>query len=575
MGVIRVLPADVVNKIAAGEVIERPASVVKELVENALDAGATRVAVEVEEGGRRLVRVTDDGGGMAADDLPLAFAPHATSKLSSVDDLFRVGTFGFRGEALASIGSVARVRIASRMRGSTDGAEITMEAGRLGEVKPAGAPEGTSVEVRDLFHAVPARRKFLRSVDVELEHIEEAVMRAATAHPAVRFEFVVDGARRRTLPPAADRRERIAAYLGQEIADALVEVRAETPTASFEALIAPPRYARLSLKWQFVYLNGRFIRDRVLTRAINEAYHETLPHGRYPVVFLFLRVAPGEVDVNVHPTKIEVRFRQVWRIHDLLLGALRQRLLGSELSPRIDPARHDESLPPVPVSTHQEIVDFFTRGPGDAPAAVLPPLTAPALVATGRRVFQLHDRYLVEEVEEGIRIIDQHALHERVMLESLRRQYGSSDVARQRLLLPASVEVSGAERALLEEHRAVLESMGFLIEEFGPTTVAVRAVPALLSSEDPGKLVRDFVEVARDHADTETKQGHAMPLIDRALEFMACRAAVKFGERLPPEAIERLLKDAAELDFSSTCAHGRPTAIRLTLEDLERFFKRK
>ncbi len=569
MGVIRVLAADIVNKIAAGEVIERPASVVKELVENALDAGARKLVVEIEEGGRKLVRITDDGCGMAPEDLPLAFAPHATSKLASVDDLFKVGTFGFRGEALASIGSVARVRIASRPKGATDGAEITMDAGMLAALKPAGGPEGTAVEVRDLFHAVPARRKFLRSIDVELEHVDEAVTRAAIAHPGVRFELVVDGDRRRILAPAKEPRERIAAFFGQEIADSLVDVRAETPSASFEALVAPPKYARLSLKWQFVYLNGRFIRDRVLTRAINEAYHETLPHGRYPIVFLFLRVPAGEVDVNVHPTKIEVRFRQVWRVHDLLLGALRQRLLGSELAPRLDPGSLAER-PFVPMRpSHQEIVEFFTGNQAEAL------VQAPALLTTGQRVFQLHDRYLVEEVEEGIRIIDQHALHERVMLESLRKQYATSDMPKQRLLLPASVEVDPREKAVLDEHRTVLESMGFLIEDFGPSSVAVRAVPALLSASDPGRLVRDFLEVAKEHAQTEKKHGHAVPLLDRALEFLACRAAVKFGERLAPEEIERLLKDAGELDFSSTCAHGRPTAIRLTLDDLERFFKRR
>jgi DNA mismatch repair protein MutL len=250
---------------------------------------------------------------------------------------------------------------------------------------------------------------------------------------------------------------------------------------------------------------------------------------------------------------------------------LRQRLLGSELAPRLNPAPLAER-PFVPARpSHQEIVEFFTGSTPEAAAL----MQAPALLTTGRRVFQLHDRYLVEEVDEGIRIIDQHALHERVMLESLRKQYATSDVARQRLLLPASVECTAAERAVLDEHRSVLESMGFLVEDFGPTSVAVRAVPALLASEDPGKLVRDFIEVAQEHADTEKKHGHAVPLLDRALEFLACRAAIKFGERLAPEEVERLLRDAAELDFSSTCAHGRPTAIRLTLDDLERFFKRR
>jgi len=568
MGVIRVLPADVVNKIAAGEVIERPASVVKELVENALDAGATRVAVEVEEGGRRLVRVTDDGCGLAREDLAPAFAPHATSKLATADDLFRVRTFGFRGEALASIGAVARVRLASRARGTPEGAEITMEGGAAGEARPAAHPEGTSVEVRNLFYAIPARRKFLRSPDVELEHVEEAIDRFALAHPKVRFELSNEGAQRRLLPAAKDVRERIGALFDRELMESLVEASCDLPPLAFRAYVAPPKFARLTLRGQFVYLSGRFIRDRVLTRAINESYREMLPHGRFAVAFVFLDVGPGEVDVNVHPTKIEVRFRSVWKLHDLLLGTLRSRLLATELAPRIAPVAEEAA----PTAAHREIVEFFTRDGGPAPAAVE---AAPPLVATGRRVFQLHDRYIVEEVEDGIRIIDQHALHERALLEELRRQYRSSDMPRQRLLLPSVLEVGDADRVRLDEHRELLQSLGVELDDFGPSSVAVRAVPALVSEADPATLVRDFLEMVREHGESEAKEGHPVPIFDHALEFLACRAAVKFGRRLGAEEIERLLADARDLDYSATCAHGRPTAIQLTLDDLERFFKRK
>jgi DNA mismatch repair protein MutL len=566
MGVIRQLPPDVVNKIAAGEVIERPASVVKELVENALDAGATRVSVEVEEGGRRFVRVTDDGGGIAPDDLAAAFAPHATSKLATADDLFRVRTFGFRGEALASIGAVAKARIVSRPRGAPEGAEITMEGGTLGATKPAAHAEGTTIEVRNLFYAIPARRKFLRSPELELEHVEEAVDRFALAHPKVRFELVADGSARRTLAAAPDVKSRVGALFDREIMESLIEVRSDLPPAAFTAYLTPPKFARLSMRGQFVYLNGRFIRDRVLSRAINEAYRETLPHGRYPIVFVFLDAPPGEVDVNVHPTKIEVRFRSVWKLHDVLVGAMRAQLLRRELAPRIAP----EAL-----AADREIVDFFTRGAAPAAAVAEPVAEAPPLVRTGRRCFQLHDRYLVEEVEDGIRIVDQHALHERVLLEELKRQYTSSDMARQRLLLPAIVEVSERDRARLDEHRELVASLGVELEEFGPSSVAVRAIPAVVADADPSAFVRDFLEMAREHGESEAKHGHAMPILDRALEFLSCRAAVKFGRRLEPEEIERLLADGRGLDFSQTCAHGRPTAIKLTLEDLERFFKRK
>ncbi|MBI2933295.1 MAG: DNA mismatch repair endonuclease MutL [Planctomycetes bacterium] len=570
MGAIRVLPPDVVNKIAAGEVIERPASVVKELIENALDAGAGRVVVEVEEGGRRLVRVTDDGGGIAAEDLPEAFAPHATSKLACADDLFRIRTFGFRGEALASIGAVARARVVSRPRGAAEGAEITMEGGKPGEVSPAAHPEGTTVEVRNLFFAIPARRKFLRAPEVELEHVEEAIDRFALAHPKVRFELKSDGAVRRTLPPASGVRERVGALFDRELMESLIEARLEDSSVVFTAYLAPPKFARLSLRTQFVFLNGRFIRDRVLTRAVNEAYREMLPHGRFPIAFLFLDVPPSEVDVNVHPTKIEVRFRSVWKIHDLILGALRARLMESELAPRIAPEEAPGGGTPL-LPAHREIVEFFAGGPA-APAtsaAVAP------LVATGRRCFQVHDRYIVEEVEDGLRIIDQHALHERALLEELRRQYRSSEVPRQRLLLPAVLEVSDRDRLRLDQHRELLASLGVEIEEFGPASVAVRAVPALVSDVDPRSLVRDFLEAAREHGESEAKAGRAAPFVEEALEFLACRAAIKFGRRLGAEEIGRLLADARDLEYSATCAHGRPTAIKLTLEDLERFFKRK
>jgi len=574
MGVIRVLAPDVVNKIAAGEVIERPASVVKELVENALDAGATRVSVEVEEGGRRFVRVTDDGCGIAPDDLAAAFAPHATSKLATADDLFRVRTFGFRGEALASIGAVAKARVVSHPRGAPEGAEVTMEGGALGATKPAAHAEGTTIEVRTLFYAIPARRKFLRSPELELEHVEEAVDRFALAHPRVRFELVADGSARRTLAPAPDVKSRVGALFDREIMESLIEVRSDLPPAAFTAYLTPPKFARLSMRGQFVYLNGRFIRDRVLSRAINEAYRETLPHGRYPIVFVFLDVPPAEVDVNVHPTKIEVRFRSVWKLHDVLVGAMRAQLLKRELAPRIPP----EALAAAPAampSAYREIVDFFTRGTAPAAAVAEPVAEAPPLVRTGRRCFQLHDRYIVEEVGDGIRIVDQHALHERVLLEELRRQYASSDMARQRLLLPAIVEVSDRDRARLDEHRELVASLGLELEEFGPSSVAVRAIPAVVSDADPSAFVRDFLEMAREHGESEAKHGHAMPILDRAIEFLSCRAAVKFGRRLEPEEIERLLADGRGLDFSQTCAHGRPTAIKLTLEDLERFFKRK
>lgn len=561
MAQIRVLADDVVNKIAAGEVIERPASAVKELVENALDAGAREVRIDVEEGGRKLLRVTDDGHGLAPDDLPLAFAPHATSKLENADDLFRIATFGFRGEALASIAAVSRVALLSRTADG-EGAEIVVENGVAEGVHPAAAARGTRIEVRNLFQNVPVRRKFLRSPQVETEAVVEMFSRFAIAQPGVRFDLTVDGERRYALAPA-ERRTRIGVFFGEELARDLREIQ----TPQFHVDLAPAQHSRINTKGLSFYLNGRYIRDRVLLRALGEAYHELIPHGRHPVAFVFLTLPPDEVDVNVHPTKIEVRFRNVWKLKDRLVAAVRGRLLEGSLDHAVSPERVAGRVPGAspdrPGSGAQDVVEFFTREPELGP----PEAPARPLVTTGRRVFQLHNRYLVEEVEDGLRILDQHALHERVMLEEFRRQFGGKSIARQRLLLPAVLTLTREERARLHEHRELLDSFGLECEDFGRDQVAVRAVPALVADQDPVTLVRDFLELARDAAPD-------VPLVERALEFMACRAAVKFGRKLGEEEIARLLQDAARIDFSATCAHGRPTGIKLTLEDLERFFLR-
>ena len=560
MAQIQVLAPDVVNKIAAGEVIERPASAVKELVENALDAGASEIRVDIEEGGRKLLRVTDNGHGIPPEELPLAFAPHATSKLTTADDLFRVATFGFRGEALASIGSVSRIRLLSRTS-KGEGAELVVENGVAGEVKPAAAAPGTIVEVRNLFQNVPVRRKFLRSIEIETEHVVEAVSRFAVALPGVRFDLFVDGERRYALAPA-DRAARIGIFFGEEVARSLKEVE----TSEFHAYVAPAQHSRVNSKGLHFFLNGRYIRDRVLLRAMNEAYRELVPHGRYPVAFVFLTLPSDEVDVNVHPTKIEVRFRSVWKLHDRLVAAIRAKLLEGTLDHHLSPERLTSPAgygSPLPGQPGREVVDFFTREPD----LRLPELPARPLVMTGRRVFQLHNRYLVEEVDDGLRILDQHALHERVMLEEFRKQFASASIARQRLLLPAVVTLTREQRARLDDHRELLDSFGLECEDFGRDAVAVRAVPALVAEHDPVTLLMDFLELARDAAPE-------VPLMERALEFMACRAAVKFGRKLAEEEIARLLQDAAQMDFSATCAHGRPTGIKLTLEDLERFFHR-
>lgn len=561
MARIRILPTDLVNRIAAGEVIERPASVVKELVENALDAGAREVEIAVDDGGRTGIVVQDDGHGMGPDDLPLAFAPHATSKLASTDDLFRIATFGFRGEALASIASVADVKLSSREPSADGGYEIEMPAGR---VKPCAARPGTRVEVRRLFHNVPVRRKFMRGADVELDHVREAVARFGIARPDAGFTLTVDGRPDLRMPAGQSRRQRLALIYGNDVVEALIDVKSDAGTQAFEAHVAPPRLSRLTMKGILFFLNGRFIRDRVLTRAALEAYRDLVPHGRYPVAFVFLDVAPDEVDVNVHPTKIEVRFKSVWKLHDQLLRAIRDVLVKADLAPRIAPERFATvSAPPTD--------DAMARVLLGEPAAPAAP-AAPALLVTGRRYFQVHNKFIVEEAPDGIVLYDQHALHERWMLEELRAQYARGAIARQRLLVPALARVTTIQLTLLEKHRDLLDALGVDFEPIGPGEIAVRSVPAIMSEDDPVRLILDFIELAEENRSTSSL---GFTTIEQALDFLACRSAVRFGDRLQPAEIERLLSTPPGHEHAHTCAHGRPTSIKLTIDDLETFFRRR
>ena len=641
MGEIRVLPPLLVDQIAAGEVIERPAAVVKELVENALDAGATAVRVDLGDGGRDLIRVTDDGKGILPEDLPLAFESHATSKLSEAADLFRVKTLGFRGEALASVGAVAQVHVATRVRGAVEGAEIRVDGGARGEVRAAGTPEGTRVEVRNLFFNVPARKKFLRSPQVEYAHAHDVLTRFALSHSGVRLEFHHNGQGIFTLTPADGPVPRIAQFFGQDLADALVSATVEAHGLKARAWLAPPRFSKVSARSQFFFLNGRFIRDRVIGKAIHEAYRELIPHGRYAAAFLFLDVPPADVDVNVHPTKIEVRFRQIWRVHDVLADRFREALRASDLVPPVPLDRESAyaspgagAMDPRRVDAERAIADFFSqplpatagagtgteigstsltasRGDGDPgipdspyprvsdspshipSSATLAPAARPAAAGAAvfpeqLRVFQIHDRYLVEEVPGGIVLIDQHALHERYLYETIRGRWQSRQALKQNLLVPMVADLSPADRARLEDVRPHLEALGFEIEDFGGTSAVIRAVPDFLKDEDPVQLLRDLLDAEDEDVPSSKfqvpsfKSDSGVPIsnppappLEALLHRMACHGAVKAGDRLGPEEIRRLLAGRGEIDHHATCVHGRPTHVKISLEDLERYFKRR
>jgi DNA mismatch repair protein MutL len=653
---IAVLSRHLVNKIAAGEVIERPASVVKELVENALDAGASRIEIDVEDGGKRRITVTDDGIGMSEADLKLAFAPHATSKLAGEDDLFRIATMGFRGEALASIASISHAHVRTRPRDddSQAGWELSASGDQIGRPAPAAAPPGTSITVRDLFFNTPARRKFLRTASTEIGHISEQLARVALAHPQVAFRLTHNKRDIHNLPAVTATQRRIEDFFGRELADQLIPLVPRTGEVAVEGLIGRPAAARSSGKWQYLFLNGRYIRDRLILHALREAYRGLLAPTRWPVAFLFVTVPPADVDVNVHPTKIEVRFRDGQRVHGEVFAALKETLNRAQLTP--EPSLHEEAtddLQPQADPTDQDtagehrranlrqaLADFFKQAPrpqgrldfpphryesepadthadpadeDDAPARPtgrpvgpvipnrLPPASRqrtdeqadapagedapprPAKAATVQAslpgappsaalpVLQLADTYLVYTEADGLVIIDQHALHERILYNELSARLASGRLASQRLLIPETLAVTCAEADLLGERSELLESLGIHVEPFGPESVAIQQFPALLSERGvkPCPFLRQLLD---DWA--ELDGGDSEQALDRVLSMMACKAAVKAGDPLTPEEIADLLARREDQAKVSACPHGRPTTLRVSLTELRKHFHR-
>ncbi len=683
MGIIRQLPPAVVNQIAAGEVVERPASVVKELLENAIDAKATRIDLTVERGGKDLVRVADNGMGMSPEDLLLAFQPHATSKLANADDLHRIRTLGFRGEALAAIAEVSKVRCQTRQFGADEGSELCIEGGTSGPLKSCGGPVGTVIEVRNLFYNTPVRRTFLKSDMTEAGHVVEMFSRIALANPEIHLTYRSGGKIVHDLPPVSGTRERIAVFFGRELAESLLWVEGRLDELHLWGYVAHPSQSRSTAKGQFLFLGGRYVRDRSLTHALNEAYRGLLMVGRMPVAFLHLDIPPEEVDVNVHPTKVEVRFRDSNRIYSHLLATLRQTFLKSDLHARLQAAQEPD-LPaetastvaraaptaamPAPVGSSSGTApgssphrfdlaggpldrqtvsswfepsrprpdvpglapdpaarawaqalpgefavgsgadfDEFSSVPGSAgspaftanPAAERGPAgpqssamddaaTADArqpesrgagrpsadagLAALGPRLkaIQVHDSYLIAETGDGMIVIDQHALHERILYEELRTRVAQGQVESQRLLVPEPVDLPAAEAAAVVEQSEVLARLGLDVESFGGDTVLVRSLPAMLPNVEPERLVRDLAEHLRTQPLPPTRDG----LLAELLHMVACKAAIKAGQPLTPAEIDALLERRHLVADSHHCPHGRPTALVFTRADLEKQFGR-
>ncbi|OWY07757.1 DNA mismatch repair protein MutL [Thioclava sp. F42-5] len=617
--VIRQLDDAAANRIAAGEVVERPASAVKELVENALDAGASRVAVEYCDGGKTLIRVTDDGCGMTAEDLPLALSRHATSKIDG-SDLLNIHTFGFRGEALPSLGAVGRLTITSRVDG-LDAFQISVAGGQIGPVKPAALNRGTVVELRDLFFATPARLKFMRTDRAEAQAIADVMKRLAMAEPYVSFTLtdVSNGKSREIFRADGEQgelfdalSERLARVIGRAFSDNAVKIDAEREDIRLTGYAALPTYSRGAAVEQFLFVNGRPVRDKQLTGALRAAYMDFLSRERHPAACLFLTCEPERVDVNVHPAKAEVRFREAATVRGLIVTGLRHALaqaghrasstvsdatLGAmrpeptaDQPPRIyqmdrpslgamrssysaqaplpDPAYQPPSYPqPSFQEAPAPSFDYAPSARAEAPAPAEPALTEKPL---GAARAQVHENYIIAQTERGIVIVDQHAAHERLVYEKLKGQMAENGVPAQALLIPEIVELSQGDAALLLEHADALSRLGLTIEPFGGSAIAVRETPAVLGEINAEGLLRDVLDELSDLGDSQLVQAK----IEAVLSRMACHGSIRSGRQMRADEMNALLRQMEATPHSGQCNHGRPTYVELKLSDIERLFGR-
>ena len=624
---IRQLSETMINQIAAGEVVERPASVVKELVENALDAGAGRIEVATSGGGLGLIRVVDDGSGMPEDELALAISRHCTSKLS--EDIHDIRSLGFRGEALPSIGSVSRLTIRSRTKAADSGAEISIEGGRVASVRPAPSNRGTTVEVRDLFYATPARLKFMKTERAEATAIADTIKRIAIAFPAVRF--TLSGTDRSTLELSATgddtdgRLGRIAQVMGTDFPDNSIAIDAARETVRLEGHVSIPSYTRANALQQYAYVNGRPVRDKLIASAIRGAYADVLPRDRHAVTVLFLTLDPAYVDVNVHPAKADVRFRDPGLVRGLIVGAIRQALANAGIRPATTgtqammgafrpggpsyghpgpSANHRSYNPEFRASSSPSFGSDFRGAPAadydvtHSPFRPLDPGFAEAVQASfdagplhsadaragqaevveallqtelGAARAQVHENYIVAQTRDSLVIVDQHAAHERLVYEALKNALNSRPIPSQMLLLPEIVDLPEEDAERLAVHSETLARFGLGVERFGPGAVAVRETPAMLGETDVAQLIRDLAdEIAdSDTADTLKERLHAIAAT------MACHGSVRSGRRLRPEEMNALLRQMEATPGSGTCNHGRPTYIELKLADIEKLFGRR
>lgn len=642
MGRIQQLDASVINKIAAGEVIERPASVVKELLENSLDALSTRIELDIANGGSDLIRVVDNGEGIHPDDFGLAVSSHATSKLKSADDLFEVATMGFRGEALASIAEISRMRIRSRQADSLTGSQLEINAGISEELAECGCPQGTQIEIRDLFLNTPVRRKFLKTAGTEFSHISEKFTRIAIANPRLQMVLRHNDKVVHNLPPTSSLMDRLQLFYGSKLTDHLIPIEAEHHGVRLWGFVGHPSLNKPSRKQQYFFLNGRWIQDRSLQHALTESYRGLLMVGRQPVAFLMLELAPDQVDVNVHPTKSEVRFRDSQTLYRLILSTLRSKFLSMDLDSqldftkakseepeKVDPQRTLELRAELASWAKQELQQQVRLNPSNSFAATSGELAYeshqvsngtlsepdqrpvfPVDAAETNSVYRIdpaNDRedveaastthgepdadseavarqtnaprihaiqvdncYVVIAGEQGLTVIDQHALHERILYEQLRPRVLNGTVQSQKLLMPLVLELNSSEVSLVADHTELFGELGFSVESFGGNTIAVSSYPVLLGKADLATLFREMV----DSLDNSGKKLDRRELIDHLLHSMSCKAAIKSGQRLTDEEMSNLLELRHLVTDAHHCPHGRPTALVLSRSELDRQFGR-
>lgn len=583
MPAIRLLPDLLISQIAAGEVIERPASALKELLENSLDAGAREIAVHLAEGGSRQIRVVDDGCGIEREDLPLSLARHATSKIGSMEDLEAVGSLGFRGEALASIAAVAHVSLASRRPGSAHGWKIEAGAGSFSAVEPCALAAGTTVEANDLYFNTPARRKFLKTPATEYAHAEEAFKRIALSRPDVRFTLAHNGKAQWRLEPSTAA-ERVNAVLGDAFREAALPVSAQSGSFRLSGVIAQPAYSRAARDVQYLFVNGRFVRDKVLSHAVREAYHDVLHHDRHAAYVLFLEIDPRRVDANVHPTKIEVRFREPQAVHQFVYHALDRTLAatspGASAAAYADAQVVASAAAPIRVQTTmplaaREPLAFYSALFGrqkQTRVAPSPQAEPPAGedMPLGFALAQLSGVYILAENRHGLIVVDMHAAHERIVYENLKQALDADRIPTQRLLIAATMTASPLEVATLEENQDALSRLGFDLAMLAPNAIAVRAVPAMLDEADAAQLARDVLKEIAEF-------GGGRALTERRNEMlasMACHAAVRANRILTIAEMNALLRQMEATERSGQCNHGRPTWFQLTMADLDRLFLR-